>query len=54
MLVAIRIKPTITKLKSRRERSFKMAEESGAEINFLSTNTSEIHLHLEQLLQNTY
>ena len=24
------------------------------EITFLSTNTSEIHLHVEQLLQNAY
>ena len=24
------------------------------EITFLPTNTSEIHLHVEQLLQNTY
>ena len=24
------------------------------EITFLSTDTSEIHLHVEQLLQNTY
>ena len=24
------------------------------EITFLLTNTSEIHLHVEQLLQNTY
>ena len=31
-----------------------MAEESDMEITFLPTNTSEIHLHVEQLLQNTY
>ena len=31
-----------------------MAEEWDVEITFLPTNTSEIHLHLEQLLQNTY
>ena len=31
-----------------------MAEEQDTEITFLSTNTSEIHLHVEQLLQNTY
>ena len=29
-------------------------EEYDVEINFLPTNTSEIHLHVEQLLQNTY
>ena len=32
----------------------KMAEEQDGEINFLPTNTSEIYLHVEQLLQNTY
>ena len=32
----------------------KMAEEQDGEINFLLTNTSEIHLHVEQLLQNTF
>ena len=31
-----------------------MAEEYDVEITFLPTNTSEIHLHGEQLLQNTY
>ena len=31
-----------------------MAEEQDGEINFLLTNTSEIHLHVEQLLQNTF
>ena len=31
-----------------------MAEEEDAGITFLPTNTSEIHLHVEQLLQNTY
>ena len=35
-------------------RPSKMAEEWDAEIAFLPTNTSEIHLHVEQLLQNTY
>ena len=35
-------------------RSFKMAEEWEVEITFLPTNTSEIRLHVEQLLQNTY
>ena len=30
-----------------------MAEED-MEITFLHTNTSEMHLHVEQLLQNTY
>ena len=34
--------------------TFKMAEEQDMEINFLPTDTSEIHLHVEQLLQNTY
>ena len=34
--------------------TFKMAEEYDVEINFLPTNTSEIYLHVEQLLQNTY
>ena len=34
--------------------SFKMTEEEDVEIAFLPTNTSEIHLHVEQLLQNTY
>jgi len=32
----------------------KMAEKQDGEINFLLTNTSEIHLHVEQLLQNTF
>ena len=36
------------------EETFKMAEEWDVEITFLATNTSEIHLHVEQLLQNTY
>ena len=31
-----------------------MAEKQDGEINFLLTNTSEIHLHVEQLLQNTF
>ena len=31
-----------------------MVEEKDMEITFLPTNTSEIHLHMEQLLQNTY
>ena len=31
-----------------------MAEEWDVEITFLPTNTSKIHLHVEQLLQNTY
>ena len=31
-----------------------MAEEKDMEITFLPTNTSKIHLHVEQLLQNTY
>ena len=30
-----------------------MAEEKDVEINFLSTNTSKLHLHVEQLLRNT-
>ena len=34
--------------------TFNMAEEIDVEITFLPTNTSEIHLHAEQLLQNTY
>ena len=34
--------------------AFKMAEEYNVEITFLSTNTSKIHPHVEQLLQNTY
>ena len=34
--------------------TFKMAEEEDVEITFLPTNTSKIHLHVEQLLQNTY
>ena len=34
--------------------TFKMAEEKDVEITFLPTNTSKIHLHVEQLLQNTY
>ena len=33
---------------------FKIAEEQDVEITFLPTNTSEINLHVEQLLQNTY
>ena len=32
----------------------KMVEESGVEITFLPTNTTEIHLHVELLLQDTY
>ena len=35
-------------------RSFKMEEELDVEITFLPTNISEIHLHVEQPLQNTY
>ena len=35
-------------------RSFKMVEEQDVEITFLPTNTSEIHLHVEQSLLNTY
>ena len=31
-----------------------MAEEEDVEITFLPTNTSKLHLHVEQLLQNTY
>ena len=31
-----------------------MAEEQDSEITFLPTDTSEIHLHVELLLQNTY
>ena len=31
-----------------------MAKEEHMEITFLTTNVSEIHLHVEQLLQNTY
>ena len=34
--------------------SFKMVEEKDVEITFLPKNTSKIHLHVEQLLQNTY
>ena len=34
--------------------AFKMAEELDVEINFLPTNTSKLHLHMEQLLQNNY
>ena len=30
-----------------------MAEDQDVEITFLPTNTSEIHLHVEQLLQHT-
>ena len=41
-------------LTSIRRRSFKMVEEWDVEITFLPTNTSKIHLHVEQLLQNTY
>ena len=32
----------------------KMVEEWDMEITFLPTNTSKIHLHVEQLLQNIY
>ena len=39
--------------KRREGDSFKMAEEYDIEITFLPTNTSKIHLHMEQLLQNT-
>ena len=39
--------------KTHRE-TFKMVEEQDVEITFLPTNTSEINLHVEQLLQNTY
>ena len=31
-----------------------MAEEEDMEITFLPTNTTKLHLHVEQLLQNTY
>ena len=31
-----------------------MVEEYDVEITFLPTNTSKIHLHVEQLLENTY
>ena len=31
-----------------------MVEELDAETTFLPTNTSELHLHVEKLLQNTY
>ena len=31
-----------------------MAEEEDVETTFLPTDTSEIHLHAEQLLQNTH
>ena len=31
-----------------------MAEEKDMEITFLATNTSKIHIYVEQLLQNTY
>ena len=31
-----------------------MVEGYDVEINFLPTNTSEIDLHVEQLLQNTF
>ena len=34
--------------------TFKMVEESDMEITFLPTNTSKLHLHVEELLQNTY
>ena len=34
--------------------TFKMVEEQDGEITFLPTHTSEIHLHVEQPLQNTY
>ena len=36
------------------QETFKMVEEQDVEITFFPTNTSEIHLHVEQLLQNTY
>ena len=35
-------------------RTFKTAEEEDVEITFFATNTTKIHLHVEQLLQNTY
>ena len=38
----------------RRRTNFKMVEEWDVEITFLPINTSKIHLHMEQLLQNTY
>ena len=31
-----------------------MVEEEDVKITFLPTNTSKIHLHVEQPLQNTY
>ena len=34
--------------------TFKMVEEYNVELTFLSTNTSKVHLHVEQLLQSTY
>ena len=34
--------------------TFKMVEEWDVEITFLPRNASEIHLRVEQLLQNTY
>ena len=34
--------------------TFKMEEPKDVEITFLPTSTSKIHLHVEQLLQNTY
>ena len=43
-----------TFIKANERETFKMAEEEDMEINFLPTNTSEIHLHMEQLLQSTY
>ena len=41
-------------LESERGGTFKMAEEYDMKITFFPTNTSEIHLHVAQLLQNTY
>ena len=39
--------------KTRRE-TFKMAEKKDMVITFLPTSTSEIHVYVEKLLQNTY
>ena len=52
-LLGLYTEKTITQ-KDTCEASFKMAEEQYVEITFLPTNTSEIHLHVEQPLQKTY
>ena len=36
------------------QKTFMMVEEEDVEITFLSTNTSKLHLHVEQVIQNTY